>query len=548
MGRRQSPMLLTFSSAIVGLAAWAGVQEDPTLSARLEVDVVRGDTGQTIPARVYLFKDGWPFRLSPVDALLPLRVDSFYRERVWRREEGRPRTLEVTQDGDSHFILLDGRAEYSLPAGRYRLEAHHGFELAPVSTEFELTSGGRRRVELRLDPVAGDGAGVWLSGDDHIHLVRDRADDPMFLQWLRAEGLSVGNFLQLQRQADAAWQYGFGPEAEARGPGVSIRSGHESRSAFYGHVNLLGPEELIRPLSLGEVYANSPEAYPFPNVLFEEGRRLGATVGYAHLDGAMEHSTLPMDLALGSIDFVEVYQFGELKAGPWYEILNAGFRVTGVAGSDFPANLPRLKPYPRAIPLLGPERTLARLGGEPGGSAYERWAEEVRGGRVSVSNGPILDLTVDGEGLGSVLHWEGESTRVRVEAESWFSRPLETLEVIANGRVVASERGDGAARHLRLSAELTLGESNWIAAHARGERAGDEPERRAHTNPIYALKDRMPVYEPEARESILRRWLRDVDYYKGDALTFSRPEHRRALVEKLDEATRILGRPPGRLP
>ena len=31
--------------------------------------------GRATPARVYLFKDGKPFRLSPVDVLLPLRVD-----------------------------------------------------------------------------------------------------------------------------------------------------------------------------------------------------------------------------------------------------------------------------------------------------------------------------------------------------------------------------------------------------------------------------------------------------------------------------------------
>ena len=40
----------------------------------------------------------------------------------------------------------------------------------------------------------------------------------------------------------------------------------------------------------------------------------------------------------GGVDFVEVFQFGELKSDPWYELLNAGFRVTGIAGSDFPAN------------------------------------------------------------------------------------------------------------------------------------------------------------------------------------------------------------------
>lgn len=548
MSLRHSPLLLLISFALLVVAAWAGLQEEPALAARLEIAVIQSDSGRLIPARVYLFKDGKPFRLSPVDAMLPLRVDSFYRERIWRRGEGRPKTLEVTHDGDSHFILLDGHAEFSLPAGSYRLEAHHGFGLTPSVTEFDLRAGVHNRVELRLDPVVKNASAQWLSGDDHIHLVRDREDDPIFLRWIQAEDLSVGNFLQLQRQVDAASQYGFGPESEARAPGFSVRSGQESRSAFYGHINLLGPKELLRPLSIGGVYANSPEAYPFPSVLFKSGRELGATVGYAHFDGSMEHSALPMDLALGNIDFIEVFQFGVLKAEPWHEVLNAGFHVTGVAGSDFPAFLPRMKPYPRSIPLLGPERTLAKVEGAAEGSAYELWAEAVRQGRVSVSNGPILEFSVDGKEPGSTLDWKEGSTVVQVKTEAWFSRPIEILEVIVNGKVVASERGDGKARHLELSAKLPLAESSWIAARVRGLKTEGEPDRQAHANPVYVLKDRAPVYLPEARSAILRRWLRDVDYYKGDTLAFAKPEHREALMEKLEEATRILSRPPERLP
>src|SRR5262249_51232627 len=158
----------------------------------------------------------------------------------------------------------------------------------------------------------------------------------------------------------------------AKRAGYSIRPGHESRSEFYGHVNLLGGRELIRPLSIGTTYANSAEAYPYPGVLFARGRTLGATVGYAHFNGSQPHSTLLMDLALGRIDFVEVFQFGVLKTNDWYELLNAGLRVTGIAGSDFPVPLNSRKPWPRWLPLLGPERTLVKT--KPGDSAYEAWA------------------------------------------------------------------------------------------------------------------------------------------------------------------------------
>jgi hypothetical protein len=164
--------------------------------------------------------------------------------------------------------------------------------------------------------------------------VRTREDDAVFLDWLRAEDLSVGNFLQLQRQADAAEQYAFGRQGEARASGYSIRPGHESRSHVYGHINLLGGRELIRPLSVGSTYSNSREDYPFPAVLFAKGRKLEATVGFAHFDGSQPHSTLLADLALGNIDFLEVFQFGVLKTTEWYELLNAGLRATGIAGSD----------------------------------------------------------------------------------------------------------------------------------------------------------------------------------------------------------------------
>src|SRR5262245_46455152 len=151
---------LVFLAARLGRTGPEADAENPT--ARLEVAVIRSDNGRATPARVYLFKDDKPFRLSPADVLLPLRVDLFYRERLWRRpaEAVRPndtsaRTLEVTNDGDSHFILLDGIGRYELPAGKYRLEAYRGLFWTPASEEFELKASDRRRLTLTLGPGEG---------------------------------------------------------------------------------------------------------------------------------------------------------------------------------------------------------------------------------------------------------------------------------------------------------------------------------------------------------------------------------------------------------
>ena len=511
-------LALVFTLAL----AWAQFRESglPELAAQLDIA-----TEPLLPVRVYLFKDQQPFRLSPVQALLPLNVDLFYRERLWRRAPS-PDTLEVTCNEQSHFFLLNGRASFDLPAGRYRVEAYRGLFYRPAVEEFELRAGERRRLVLR--PEVWSGSQPWISGDDHIHLVRAPEDNDVFLKWLEAEDLSVGNFLQLQRQMDAAAQYAFGPAGEARRPGRSIRSGQESRSEFYGHINLLGARELIRPLSINTIYANSAAAYPFPAVLFARGRALGGTVGFAHFHGSQPHSTLLMDLALGNIDFTEVFQFGRLWTQEWYELLNAGFRVTGIAGSDFPVPLNRVKPWPRWLPLLGPERTLVK--GRPRESAYETWAEGVRKGEVVVSNGPLVELTVD------------RAASTATAAASFF-RPLEKLEIVRNGQVIAAVPGDGSHAALSAVVRFDASESCWLAARTTARRLEGEPEIQAHTNPAYVLTEGRPVLVRTARETLATRWESELNYFRSANLPFATEAQRREFFTQAERALEILRNP-----
>ena len=96
-------------------------------------------------------------------------------------------------------------------------------------------------------------------------------------------------------------------------------------------------------------------------------------VGYAHFHGSREHSQFIMNLALNTLDFVEVMQYALIKTEGWYELLNAGFRVTGTAGCDWPDPTDHFIPWERNLPLLGPERTLVKA--TPGESAWETWAD-----------------------------------------------------------------------------------------------------------------------------------------------------------------------------
>ena len=514
------------------MLAYAQVRDSlrPDFAAQLEIITRRADTGEVVPARVYLFKGDRAFRLSPVDSMLPLRADRFYRERLWRKADS-PKVLEVTARDVSHFILLEGRASFDAPRSRtdldetYRLEAYHGMFFKPAIVEFTLGADERRTIALELEPIAPGRQEKWLAADDHIHLMRAKEDNEVFLKWLRAEDLAVGNFLELQRQQHAAVQYAFG---------------RETRSRFYGHTLVLGPSEMVRPLSIGHIYGNSPVAYPFPTVFFGQARRLGGVIGFAHFYGSQPNSTLLMNLARNTLDFVELFQFGVIKIEEWYELLNAGFRVVGNAGSDFPANM-RTESWPRIFPLLGPERALVKAAA--GESAYDAWAEGIRRGAVLVSNGPLLEFAVNGESSGAVVSWDGSSKSLQGSATAIFHRPIEKVEIVVNGQVIASRDGDAKRTEISLPFETTVTESSWVAARATALHREGEPEIWAHANPVYVLRKGRPVHIEADREAVRERWEKEVAYYKNPSLVFADEGQRQELLNLVEETRRILSGP-----
>ena len=171
-----------------------------------------------------------------------------------------------------------------------------------------------------------------------------------------------------------------------------------------------------------------------------------------------------------------------------------------------------------------------------GRSAYESWAAGVRAGRAVVTNGPLLELTVNGQEPGAVLDAPVAEGRARVV----FHRPIEQLEIIANGEVVAARAGNGAATELTLPFTLDTSDSTWIAARASSPKIENEPDIRAHTNPVYVLRGGRAVRVDAARRAVLARWEREVEYYRTGGLRFADESQRRALLDKVDAALAAL--------
>src|SRR5262249_15185380 len=150
---------------------------------------------------------------------------------------------------------------------------------------------------------------------------------------------------------------------------------------------------------------------------------------------------------------------------------------------------------------------------DPGDSAYESWANGIRRGAVVISNGPLLEFQVNGETSGKIFNWSGES-EIDASATAIFYRPILKLEVVMDGKMVATVEGDGRQRELTLPFKTKITESSWIAARAKSISYDGEPEIWAHANPVYLLRDGKPVYIKRDRDAVRDRWAEEVEYYK----------------------------------
>src|SRR6516225_2279766 len=100
---------LTFLLPLPAVAQVRDSSLRPNHAASLTIEVRNADTGELTPARVYLFRGETPHRLSPIDNVLPLFEDNFYRERIWRMTN-QPKSLEIDVKNQWHDLLLEGAA------------------------------------------------------------------------------------------------------------------------------------------------------------------------------------------------------------------------------------------------------------------------------------------------------------------------------------------------------------------------------------------------------------------------------------------------------
>ncbi len=509
------------ASLVIGSTPAAFAQPNPKPGS-LHLTVLDADSGQPTPARVELLdKQGEAYVARdalPVDGDCELYYGNSPQEDLsgWTLERALAllkKKVDNPYTGTTQFYSV-GKSVVSLPPGTYKLKVFKGVEYKIQAREIDVRPGKITQLTVNMSRWINMPEQGWYSADDHIHIARPVKElDPIISKMMQAEDLHVGNLLQmgLSIRFNRTPQYAHGPDSIYQEGNYILATGQENpRTDFRGHTIILGASSPI----------HFPKNYLIYRLFFEEARRQGALSGYAHFGGDEIGGDfgLGIDLPHGLLSFIEVLQWNRGIYNFWYDVLNAGFRITPTAGTDYPcarANIP------------GRERFYTKVEGP---FTYENWLEGVRKGHTFVTTGPILEFRVNGKGMGEevVLSRRGSvqlEGRVRFDP-TWDE--VEHLQVIENGQLLRSFPRKVGAAEIRFQFEHDVQESSWLAIRAYGNKLGEidpmsnhiQGTRRhtseAHSSPVYlTLKGGPPLSAQPRVKAAARAWLARLEDFES---------------------------------
>jgi hypothetical protein len=421
--------------------------------------VLDGATGRPTPVRL-------SFR-SPEGRYIPPHGHRRDINSGWFQDYGADLKLR-----DSSFAYIDGTFQIELPVGEVFVEMTKGFEYQPVRQRLTIKPG-QRDLELKIPRFVNLRENGWVTADTHVHFL---SPSTAILEG-QAEGLNLINLLAAQ-WGDLYTNVGdlpHGPLSSRDGETV-VWPGTENRSNVMGHVGLLGGHgEPVFPLS-GSAPFGPDDAYfgePLRTTMADWTDACRARDGLAvAVHFPYPPGELAADVVLGKIDAVEVVirgqQFNSLRVLDWYRYLNCGYRLPVVGGTDKMS----------ADVAVGAIRTYAYLGQEEFG--FPSWARAVRAGNTFTTTGPLLFFQADGRTPGSDITMRSGGGSVEVRAEARSAVPLHRVEIVLNGRVVATREDAGGARELTLRENVRVPGPGWLAA-----RCASRYGTAAHTSPVY---------------------------------------------------------------
>ena len=428
-----------------------------------------------------------------------------------------------------HYFYARGNYEVAVPAGRYRIEVVRGICHEQAVEHTEVGAGITHVVDLEIPLLRDLRAAGWYSGNTHTHyhLDIDEHPDERLRMVPPAEDLDVSVISYLIR-SDSPYitnRYPVGRLPQFSRDGTLMDMGEEARNnrTFgdfgYGHCLFLNIPRAVEPVSTGLLSKDGklPD-FPTLSMLCEEAKRIGGTTVWCHNGGGME---MPVAAALGFMDAFNVADGLAAEYSRYYQLLNCGLKLPASSGTDWW--------------IYDHNRVFVQV---EGAFSYDTWIAGLRAGRTFVSNGPLLEMTVDGKGPGAVIETAGP---VRVAAKAASRIPFEKLEIVYNGEVTAEQPAVGG-REVVLEREIAIEEGGWIAARVSGgAKTYAGYAAFAHTSPVYLRTPGTPF----RRAGAIGAWMDEIEHSAGlikKSFRFQSDAQRALATGRFEEGRRALGR------
>ena len=398
--------------------------------------------------------------------------------------------------GTTQYAYVDGTFQAELPVGEVYVEVAKGFEYEPIRARMEIKPG-QRDVELRLERVANTRSEGWVTADDHVHFL---SPETAHLE-AQGEGLNMLHLLAAQ-WGDLFTNVGdlTGAASGSSRDDTIVWVGTENRQHFMGHLNLLAYTGTpVFPMSTSgptEGYFGDPTVRAMSEWA-EECREKGGVVIVPHFP--YPHSEVIAEVVRGKVDGLEIRDFwtpslDTFAVHEWYRLLNCGYRIAAIGGTD---------KMTAAMPVGG-VRTYAFLGDDE--FTPDSWGRAVKAGRTYTTSGPLMRFAVEGHGSGDEIRLPAGGGTLHVAAEATATAPIHKLEIVFNGNVVAQETAPAGARMLRMSTQVDVPGSGWLAARCVSEHKAWHlwpVHLGAHTSPVYVVAGNEEVFDAAIGEYLI---------------------------------------------
>jgi hypothetical protein len=432
--------------------------------------------------------------------------------------------------GGRNFAYVPGEFTTDLPVGEVYVEIHKGFEYEPVRRKVTIEPG-QKDLEIAIGRSLDWRSRGWVTADTHVHFISPHT------AWLQAqgEGVNVVNLLASQWGRLFTNVGDFWGRANVVEDDTIVYVGTENRNHMLGHMSMLGTKGLpVYPMCCGgpgEAWVGDPDFRSLAEWA-QENRRKGGVVIRPHYPYC-GHTEDPVPILKGLVDALEIrgLKGDDFPVQEWYRYLNCGYRVAVAGGTDKMGAYCPLG-WMRTYALLERDRPLD----------YDNWAEAVRSGRTVGTTGPLIDLTVEGRGIGETVELPASGGTLDIEARAESVWPLGAIEIVHDGRVAAAEGAARGAKRLVVTAKVSVGKSGWIAARCRGLEEHPGAYIAAHTSPVYLKCGNTRAFEGPAAEHMLALVEGGIEYLRTLSTAFDEASRKRMVKLFKEAAEELEGR------